>query len=127
MQVEVRVLDMEVLGAQHPNTLTVMHDLAATWWYAQNRYDEAMTLMSEVVDLRSQVLGSAHTLTMSSSSMLTYWRGVDNSHNNQELVEGDEEPEMPDGTSKEEHEAQIRLAGAMANRARRRREARHNS
>jgi hypothetical protein len=62
-----------VLGAEHPDTLTRMNNLAFTW-KEQGRQAEALRLIEECVRLGSQTLGVNHHLTLSSSKALSKWK-----------------------------------------------------
>jgi dolichyl-phosphate-mannose--protein O-mannosyl transferase len=62
-----------VLGAEHPDTLTSMNNLAFTW-KEQGRHTEALKLIEECVRLRSRFLGVNNYLTLSSSTALTEWK-----------------------------------------------------
>src|SRR5438034_11109425 len=73
----------KVLGAEHPDTLTSMNNLAFTW-KGRDRDKEAIALMKECVRLTERVLGSDHPLT-SSSRVALNWR----ERENLELVSSD--------------------------------------
>jgi hypothetical protein len=62
-----------VLGAEHPGTLTSMHNLAFTWKDLE-RQTEAIKLLDECVELRKRVVGVNHPDFLSSSSALIAWR-----------------------------------------------------
>jgi len=62
-----------VLGEEHPDTLTSMNNLAYTW-KGQGRDEEAIKLMSECVQLRTQILGAGHPFTLSSLAALDGWK-----------------------------------------------------
>jgi hypothetical protein len=47
------------LGADHPDTLTSMNNLAFTW-KGQGRDKEALTLIEECVIARTRMLGTNH-------------------------------------------------------------------
>ena len=61
-----------VLGAEHPDTLTTMNNLAFTW-KGQGRDADAITLMMDCVRLRRHVLGTEHPHFVSSSKVLAEW------------------------------------------------------
>ena len=75
-QLEVQVMDIrkKVLGAEHPNRLTTMSDLANTY-LAQRGWNEAEQLEVQVMDIRKKVLGVEHpnTLIIMSNLAFTYW------------------------------------------------------
>ena len=62
-----------VLGAEHPDTLTVMNNLAATY-RALGRWEEALALEEKVYEVRKRILPSEHpdTLTAMSNLAATY-------------------------------------------------------
>ena len=62
-----------VLGDEHPDTLTSMHNLAFTL-QSQARHEEALALMERCFQLREQVLGEQHPDTQSSLNTLNDWR-----------------------------------------------------
>jgi hypothetical protein len=62
-----------VLGAEHPDTLTSMANLAFTW-KEQGRHVEALGLLLDCVQLQSKVLGVEHDATVSSSAALIRWQ-----------------------------------------------------
>jgi len=57
----VRVMETRkrVLGEEHPDTLTSINNLAYTW-KGQGRDEEAIRLMTECAQLRTQILGAGH-------------------------------------------------------------------
>ena len=59
----------QVLGPEHPDTLSSMSDLAAVYW-KQGRYKEAEELFLQVLETRKQALGSVHPSTLTSMSSL---------------------------------------------------------
>ena len=61
------------LGADHPDTLTSMANLAFTL-QSQARYAEALALMEKCFQSRQQVLGEQHPYTQSSFDTLNDWR-----------------------------------------------------
>ena len=75
-QLEDRVLDMrkKLLGAEHPDTLTSMANLASTYMN-QGRWSEAEQLDIQVMDTRKKILGAEHPHTLTSMANLasTYW------------------------------------------------------
>ncbi|KAL2124934.1 hypothetical protein VTJ04DRAFT_1299 [Mycothermus thermophilus] len=74
-ELEVQVLEAqkEVLGHNHPDTLTTMHYLAYTWKHL-GRHSEAIALMEECIQGRRRVLGEDHPHTQSSVGWLSLWR-----------------------------------------------------
>ena len=70
-QLEGKVKDMreEVLGAEHPDTITSMSNLASTYW-DQGRQDEAEQLQVQVMDMRKKLLGAEHPDTLTSMANL---------------------------------------------------------
>jgi hypothetical protein len=63
------------LGADHPDTLTSMNNLAFTW-KSQGRNIEAFRLMSECYRLRKQKIGADHPNTISSFETLKKWEMI---------------------------------------------------
>ena len=59
-----------VLGAEHPETLSSMGNLANTHW-DQGRTGEAAALREEVLEKRSRIPGAEHPDTLTSMSDLT--------------------------------------------------------
>src|SRR5205809_1930161 len=62
-----------VLGQEHPDTLTSMHNLAYIWKF-QGQEKEAVNLMREAEKLQRKILGSDHYLTVSSTRTLCKWQ-----------------------------------------------------
>jgi hypothetical protein len=62
-----------VLGAEHPDTLTTMNNLAFTL-KGCGQDAEAIKLMEKCVQLRTLVLGANHPYTLSSSAALIGWQ-----------------------------------------------------
>lgn len=62
-----------VVGAEHPDTLTSIGNLACTW-KEQGRIAEAIELIMECVKLQTLVLGGDHPDTLSSSAALIAWK-----------------------------------------------------
>jgi hypothetical protein len=60
-----------VLGAEHPNTLTSMANLAFTFWN-QGRWQEAGGLEVQVMEKRKRVLGAEHPSTLANMGNLSY-------------------------------------------------------
>ncbi|KAK1020895.1 hypothetical protein LTS16_026848, partial [Friedmanniomyces endolithicus] len=75
-ELEVKVMEtrVRVLGGEHPDTLTSMANLAATYWN-QGRWKEAEELEVKVMETRVRVLGGEHpdTLTSMANLAATYW------------------------------------------------------
>jgi hypothetical protein len=59
----------EKLGSNHPDTLSSMSNLAATYW-KQGRWDEAEKLDADVMNGRKAKLESNHPDTLSSMAHL---------------------------------------------------------
>jgi hypothetical protein len=74
LYVEVMQTRKRVLGDEHPDTLTSMASLAATY-RNQGRWGEAKKLQVEVMQTIKRVLGDQHPSTLSSMANLasTYW------------------------------------------------------
>jgi tetratricopeptide (TPR) repeat protein len=73
--IEVQVLELqkEVLGEKHPDTITAMANLAATW-QQQGRSDKAEQLKAQAVELRKDILGNKHLDTGAATEDLAYIR-----------------------------------------------------
>ncbi|GMG13315.1 unnamed protein product [Aspergillus oryzae] len=71
--VHVLELSKQVLGPEHPDTLTSMADLASTY-RNQGRWKEAEKMEVQVLELDKQVLGPEHpnTMTIMANLALTY-------------------------------------------------------
>jgi len=63
------------LGADHPDTLTSMNNLAFTW-KAQGRSAEAIVLMRQCVQQRQQELKAGHPNLKSSLTVLEQWEAA---------------------------------------------------
>jgi hypothetical protein len=61
-----------VLGQKHPDTITIMANLAWTL-KSQGRSAEAVNLLGEVVQLRIQKLGFDHPETVATIELLNEW------------------------------------------------------
>ena len=63
----------KLLGAEHPDTLTAMANLASTY-RNQGRWNEAEQLEVQVMDMRKKLLGAEHphTLTFMGNLASTY-------------------------------------------------------
>ena len=70
-QLEVQVMDMrkKILGADHPDTLRSIANLASTY-RNQGRWNEAEQLDIQVMDMRKKLLGADHPDTRSSMANL---------------------------------------------------------
>jgi tetratricopeptide (TPR) repeat protein len=70
-ELEVQVMETRkrVLGAEHPDTLTSMANLASTFWN-QGRWKEAEELDVQVMETRKRVLGAEHPDTLTSMANL---------------------------------------------------------
>jgi tetratricopeptide (TPR) repeat protein len=64
-QLEIQVMDMrkKTLGAEHPDTIRSMGNLACTY-SDQGRWDEAEQLRIQVMDMRKKLLGAEHPDTI---------------------------------------------------------------
>jgi hypothetical protein len=62
-------LSKRVLGAEHPDTLSSMANLASTY-RNQDRWKEAEELFVQVMETRKRVLGAQHPDTLSSMTNL---------------------------------------------------------
>jgi hypothetical protein len=60
-----------VLGAEHPDTLTSMTNLALMFWN-QGRWKEAEELEVQVVETRKRVLGAEHPSTLITMNNLAF-------------------------------------------------------
>ena len=60
-QLEIQVIEMtkKLLGAEHPDTLTSMENLASTY-RRQGRLNEAEHLEIQVMDMTKNLLGAEH-------------------------------------------------------------------
>src|SRR3984957_18187823 len=74
LQMMVMETEKQVLGEEHPDTLTSMSNLASTYGN-QGRWKEAEVLEVLVMETRKKVLGEEHPDTLTSISNLasTYW------------------------------------------------------
>lgn len=89
-ELEVQVMETrkQVLGPEHPDTLTSMTNLAYTWKSLGNIQD-ALAMMNKCVELRNKVLGSdhpdsVHPDSMSSCNALANWETAENCSSAQE-------------------------------------------
>ena len=64
----------KLLGAEHPDTLLSMRNLASTY-RNQGRWNEAEQLQVQVMDMTKKLLGAEHPDTLLSMENLaaTYW------------------------------------------------------
>ena len=69
LMVEVTGVRRRVLGAEHPDTLKSMNNLALTY-QNQGRLKEAENLQVDVMDVRRRVLGTEHPDTLTSMNNL---------------------------------------------------------
>ncbi|KAL4765033.1 uncharacterized protein BDW70DRAFT_147336 [Aspergillus foveolatus] len=65
-----------LLGAEHPDTLRSMHNLAYTY-NSICKNTEASELMAQCATLRAKNIGATHSETLSSSDALTEWQKLD--------------------------------------------------
>ena len=68
-----RARSAKKLGADHPDTLTSINNLAFTW-RGHGRDTEALKLMEECVLLSIQILGTNHPHTLASRNALLEWQ-----------------------------------------------------
>ncbi|KAF6784617.1 Kinesin light chain 5 [Colletotrichum sojae] len=61
----------EILGQEHPDTLTSMANLASTFWN-QGRWTEAEELEVRVMEMNKRVLGEEHPSTLASMNNLAH-------------------------------------------------------
>ncbi|GLA56089.1 hypothetical protein AnigIFM63604_004385 [Aspergillus niger] len=85
--VQVVELRKQVLGPEHPDTLTSISNLASTYWN-QGRWKKAEELIVQVLELRKQVLGHEHPDTLTSMGNLA------STYSNQEQWKKAEELEV---------------------------------
>ncbi|OCK85164.1 hypothetical protein K432DRAFT_343643 [Lepidopterella palustris CBS 459.81] len=71
--VQVMETSSRVLGPEHPDTLTIMANLAFTI-KSQSHNDEAISLMGKCVQLQKQIFGSQHPQTKTSVKALNEWQ-----------------------------------------------------
>jgi hypothetical protein len=71
MQLEVQVMDMrkKLLGAEHPDTLTSIANIASTY-RNHEMWNEAEQLEVQVMDMRKKLLGAEHPHTLTSIANL---------------------------------------------------------
>jgi hypothetical protein len=73
---EILEIEKRDLGADHPDTLTSMNNLASTYW-SQGRWDAAEELELQVMESRKTKLGADHPSTLTSMNNLAYtWKGL---------------------------------------------------
>ncbi|KAL4943217.1 hypothetical protein BDV06DRAFT_211251 [Aspergillus oleicola] len=74
-ELEVQAMEArsQVLGPEHPDTLTSMANMAYTL-YSQNKINEAIVLMEKCVRLRGRLLGPSHPKTLNSARFLGEWK-----------------------------------------------------
>ena len=68
------VREKSSLGGEHPNVLTIKHNLAATY-LLQGKWVEAQKILLETLEAKKRVLGEDHRETMHSYAGLSvvYW------------------------------------------------------
>jgi hypothetical protein len=64
----------ELLGSDHPDTLTARYDLAY-WRGEAGDFAGAAAAMAELVDDRLRVLGPSHSDTLGTRAAVAFWRG----------------------------------------------------
>ncbi len=64
-----------MLGPEHRRTLTIMVNLASTYWH-QERWKDTEEIEKQVTETRKGVLGADHpdTLNSMSKQVSTYWK-----------------------------------------------------
>ena len=75
-----------MLGPEHPNTLTIMQNLARTY-SDQGGYKEAEVLQLKVMDLAKKVLGLAHPRTLCRISDLATTYVIQRKHKEAEKLQ----------------------------------------
>ncbi|EED13458.1 hypothetical protein TSTA_059440 [Talaromyces stipitatus ATCC 10500] len=83
-----------VLGAEHPNTVTSMANLAFTWKF-QGKLQDALSLMEKSSYLHSKVLGLSRPYSRLSSRALSDWMDKYNALSNQTMLTRKECPQAP--------------------------------
>jgi DNA polymerase III delta prime subunit len=73
LQVEVMETSKRVLGDEHPDTLTSMHNLAYILW-SQSLHIEAIAMIEMCFQMRRKVLGEQHPSTQLLLEILDSWR-----------------------------------------------------
>jgi hypothetical protein len=73
-KLEIQVMETRKtkLGADHPDTLSSMGNLAFTW-KSQGRHKDALALMQDCVKAQQRVLGLKHPDTLSSLGTVSEW------------------------------------------------------
>jgi tetratricopeptide (TPR) repeat protein len=69
--IQVVETNKRVIGHEHPNTLTSMHELALTYM-SPGRWKEAEKLLIQVVETKKRVIGHEHPDTLTSMEWLAY-------------------------------------------------------
>src|SRR3984957_1101601 len=69
LQVQVMETSLRMFGAEHPDTLTSIGNLASTYWN-QGRWKDAEELQVQVMEMRKRILGAEHPDTLTSMSNL---------------------------------------------------------
>jgi Tetratricopeptide repeat len=72
LNIQVMETTKTVLGAEHPDILSSMHNLACTW-KSQWKIRDALTLMKQCSYLCNKVLGPSHPQSMLCSDSLNDW------------------------------------------------------
>jgi hypothetical protein len=70
--VQVLEISSRVLGAEHPDALTNMYNLAHIF-HLQSRDEEAIHLMDQVVKRSIATIGPNHPITVQASTYLNAW------------------------------------------------------
>ena len=72
-EVSILLYGSDLLGEQHPDTLTAMANLAATY-RNQGRWDEAVVLQERVLEARKVVRGEQHPHTLTAMANLAFMK-----------------------------------------------------
>jgi hypothetical protein len=76
----------KLLGAEHPDTLISVANLATTYWN-QGRWNEAEQLDIQVMDMRKKLLGAEHPDTLRSMANLASTYQIQGRWNEAEQLE----------------------------------------
>lgn len=71
---DLHVTAVDLLGADHPDTLTMLNN-CAYWQGKAGRYDEAIATLTIVLADRTRILGSHHPDTLRTRSLIGNWQG----------------------------------------------------
>jgi len=67
---ELLAVMQHVLGPEHPDTLTAMHNLAAAYWHSDDRDKDALPLMEKTLETKRKALGNEHRSTLATMEFL---------------------------------------------------------